>query len=91
MISSPSFRCPHCRELLRETPRPASAVGRWAVVGAITLGGLTGRVGGIGWLAILVASPVAVALAHGLVILVFGYTLEPVSEGGHIPLGESGE
>jgi hypothetical protein len=92
MISVRSFRCPHCRELLRETPRPTSAVGRYAIVGAITLGVLTGRISVIGWLLMLfVAYPLVVVLAHRLVILLFGYTLEPVSEAGHIPLGESGE
>ena len=64
-------------------------VGRYAIVGAITLGVLMGRIGLIGWMVSLVVWPLLVVIAHMIVILVFGYTLEPVSESGHIPLGES--
>jgi hypothetical protein len=65
--------------------------GAYVIVGAITLGLLMGVIGWIGWLLLLVVSPIAVLIAHAMVILAFGYTLEPVAENGHIPLGESGE
>jgi hypothetical protein len=72
----------------RDTPRILAAFESRA----ITLGVLTGRISVIGWLLMLfVAYPLVVVLAHRLVILLFGYTLEPVSEAGYIPLGESGE
>ena len=64
---------------------------RYGVLTAIALGFFTGRYGWIGYILVLCAYLLALMLANTVVILLFGHTLEPVAEAGHIPLGESAD
>ena len=86
-----AFRCPACDELLRERwPIPGFAAAT-IIVSAITLALLEGVIGVIGWLLALIALPFAVVLIQAALGHVFGYTLEPATENGRVPLGGSGE
>jgi hypothetical protein len=85
------FRCPQCGEALREIRRGRSVGARAGIVGVITLAMMTGRLGWRGYLGALLAYPVVVSAIEAGATAVMGHTLEPVSEGGRIPLGESEE
>ena len=83
------FRCPHCHELLRTASHGTSALARYGIIGLITLGLLTRHYGWIGWILILyIAYPLAMLLAHAVVIFTLGPTIESVANAGHIPIGE---
>jgi hypothetical protein len=86
-----TFRCPHCRELLRER-RPATGwFGMFVWYGGMTLLWVTGTLGWLGFVLVPVGYIVLIAIVHAFTVWVFGYTLEPVAEGGRLPLGEADE
>jgi hypothetical protein len=57
----------------------------------LTLLVAVGRFGWLGMIGAMIGVPLLIALVHALVVAVFGYTLEPVAEGGRLPLGEADE